>query len=120
MDKEKIEKEKVEFLIENKDLLICNFASINYMLFNILMSNEKLEKIEEYKQMLEVLNNKSIHEVKYIEATEIIYYLSSILNKLCMSNKQKCSYRAKLYSYLNYFNEEKLNDKMFVKRKISA
>ena len=45
MEEKIIEKEKVSFLIENKDALINNFSSINYMLFNLLISNDDLEKL---------------------------------------------------------------------------
>lgn len=121
MEEKIIEKEKVSFLIENKDALINNFSSINYMLFNLLISSESLKNIEEYKQILDVINNNNnnIQEKQYVEASEIIYYLSSILNKLCINNKEQSSYRTKLYSYLTYFKERQ-EEKLLVKRKISA
>ena len=120
MEEKIIEKEKANFLMNNKDALINNFSSINYMLFNLLISSESLKNIEEYKQILDVINNNNnIQEKQYVEASEIIYYLSSILNKLCINNKEQSSYRTKLYSYLTYFKERQ-QEKLLVKRKISA
>ena len=120
MEEKIIEKEKANFLMKNKDALINNFSSINYMLFNLLISSESLKNIEEYKQILDVINNNNnIQKKQYVEASEIIYYLSSILNKLCINNKEQSSYRTKLYSYLTYFKERQ-QEKLLVKRKISA
>ena len=42
MEEKIIEKEKANFLMKNKDALINNFSSINYMLFNLLISSESL------------------------------------------------------------------------------
>lgn len=119
MEEKIIEKEKADFLMQNKDALISNFSNVNYLLFNLLISNDNLKNMEEYKQILDIINNNNEKKQNFIEASEIIYYLSSILNKLCMSSKQQSSYRTKLYSYLTYF-QEKQEEKLFVKRKISA
>lgn len=112
-------KEKADFLMQNKDALISNFSNVNYLLFNLLISNDNLKNMEEYKQILDIINNSNEKKQSFIEASEIIYYLSSILNKLCINIKEQSHYRTKLYSYLTYF-KEKQEEKILTKRKISA
>jgi len=112
-----IKREKVDFLEKNKDVLIGHFSSINYLLFNILISDKELEKIGEYKQIIKLINNRPIREEKYCDATELIFYLASILNKQCMSEIKKSEYTTQLYSYLSLFKKV---DNPYIKRRKSA
>ena len=118
MEERMIKEEKANFLIKNKDALLNNFSNINYMIFNLLISNEKLKEMDEYKQIMKIIGKNKIQEHNYIEVSEIIYYLSSILGKLCISPKQQNIYRAKLYNYLEYFKEKE--ESKVMTKKISA
>lgn len=111
---EEIMTEKVEFLKNNKDALINNFYSINYPLVKILVSDKNLEELDEYSQILEVIENTDVKESnKGVE--DIINYLVGISNKLSMYNSEY-SYSSKLHNYLPYLEK----GKTLIKRRISA
>lgn len=111
---EEIMTEKVDFLKDNKDALINNFCSINYPLVKILVSDQSLEELDEYNQILDVIENTEIKESNK-EVKDIIYYLVGISNKLSMYNRDySCS--SKLHNYLPYLEKGKTR----IKRRISA
>ena len=120
--------EKIAFLIENKDVLMNNFFSINYLLVRILTSEERLEKLEEYKQISKIIETSEKRKSDK-DVEEIINYLLKISDKLCMYDRSY-SCRTKLKDYLDYLNKReeltnainnlKMKNKTLVKRRISA
>jgi len=111
---EEIMTEKVDFLRKNKDALINNFCSINYPLVKILVSDKSLEELDEYNQILEVIENKNVEESnKGVE--DIINYLVGISNKLSMYNIDY-SFSSKLHNYLPYLEKGKTR----IKKRINA
>ena len=99
---EEIMTEKVAFLKDNKDALINHVCSINYPLVKILVSDQSLEELDEYNQILDVIENTEIKESDK-EVKDIIYYLVGISNKLGMYNSDFHN----MYSFQIYFVSSK-------------
>jgi hypothetical protein len=115
---EEIIKEKVEFIGDNKDIIIDNLGVVGYDLFSILNNDKSLDDLKEYKKLLAFFNDKKVI-TNYSTKDElyILYYLSNFLERICMDFSKKENYRAKIFKYIEYFNKKNLNKNTYVKIK---
>lgn len=110
LEKDEIIKNKVKFIVENKDMIIENFGIISYPLFIVLTSDEDLSNIPEYKQLVTNLQNKTGlnnnycyrgRDEKYI-FDEILHFL----DRIGVDLDEKAQIHSKLYRYVRYLPEE--------------
>lgn len=108
-------REKIEFITDNKDAIIDNLGVVGYDLFTILSDDNSLVELDEYKKVQKFLNSRKINTgYNMKDELYILHYLSSILDKISMDLKEKESYRAKIFKYIEYINRKKAN-KSYVK-----
>lgn len=106
-----IVEEKLEFINENKDLLIENLNLISYQLFLILNSDKALTEISAYQTLKSILENKEIRNSIQKDNSYLIHSLMDILNKVVMNEEEKriCMNRLSIYSdCMNNIRKEEL------------
>ena len=111
MEQMLIEK-KAKFILDNKDKIIDNMASIKYELFLFLISDEEIIEDKNYNKINEILKNSSA-KIKYIykDAYYIIYALSAFIDRLPMENELKEDITKKLFRYIECFISMETKDK---------
>ena len=95
---------KARLLSEYKEIIINNFETMSYPLFNILSSEEELELCDGYSEIINISKLKKPVYTGYKDELYILNTLSSFLDKTPLSNESKESARQKVLEYKSYFN----------------
>lgn len=114
---EQIMQEKADFILNNKELILDNLSIVKIDLFNILIKDESLHKMEEYQNICEQFKNKRNITNEIRDELYIIYSLSSFLDRISISEEIKSNYRTNLFRYVDFFHKnEKTKEKVMLKQ----
>jgi hypothetical protein len=113
MEYRKVMMEKVEFLSENKNIILDNLSSFSYPLFKVLVSDKSLNEIEEYDLILSLLNNKKSRKFQDIcNEKYILEMILGFVDRVSTDYNEKEVARKNLTRYNNFFDNEKVKIKV--------